>query len=36
MMISFYDIVENTVGKGENADTSIFSQCFQKAFSTGF
>ena len=37
MMISFYDRVENIVRKGENAGYQhflLFSQCFQKAFST--
>ena len=34
MMISLYDRVENTVGKGENAGYQhflLFPQCFQKA-----
>ena len=31
IMKYFFDRLENIVGKGENADISIFSQCFQKA-----
>ena len=37
-MISLYDRVENTVGKGENAGYQhflLFPQCFPKASSTG-
>ena len=38
MMISVYDIVENTVGNGEYADYHyflLFPKCFQKTFSIG-
>ena len=38
MMISLLDRVENTVGKGENADYQhflLFAQCFQKPSSLG-
>ena len=38
MMISLFDRVENTEGKGENADYQyllLFSQCFPKTSSLG-